>query len=144
MTSSARDLAAAAAKVPVWSLLLMGGAALAVSVAQLPHNILATAGAPIVDRLQELGVARVSLGSGPMRATLGLLRRLAEELRQGLDFVARLDPLHVVDVAGIEELGPDEQKRELRLGAYHRSYVRRFCAVPVRPGKQEAAGAVAG
>jgi 2-methylisocitrate lyase-like PEP mutase family enzyme len=26
-------------------------------------------------------VARVSLGSGPMRATLGLLRRAAEELR---------------------------------------------------------------
>jgi MFS family permease len=31
-------------KVPVWSLLLIGAAALAVSVAQLPHNIFATAG----------------------------------------------------------------------------------------------------
>jgi MFS family permease len=31
-------------KVPVWSLLLMGAAALAVSVAQLPHHLAATAG----------------------------------------------------------------------------------------------------
>jgi MFS family permease len=31
-------------KVPVWSLLLMGAAALAVSVAQIPHNIIATVG----------------------------------------------------------------------------------------------------
>jgi len=31
--------------------------------------------------LNILAVARVSVGSGPMRATLGLLRRLAEELR---------------------------------------------------------------
>ena len=31
--------------------------------------------------LQELGVARVSLGSGPMRATMGLMRRIAEEFR---------------------------------------------------------------
>ena len=35
-----------------------------------------------VPELQNLGVARVSLGSGPMRATLGLLRRLAEELKK--------------------------------------------------------------
>jgi 2-methylisocitrate lyase-like PEP mutase family enzyme len=48
---------------------------------QFPLNILATAGAPTVDRLQELGVARVSLGSGPMRAAMGLMRRMAEEFR---------------------------------------------------------------
>ena len=35
---------------------------------QFPLNILGTGGSPTVDRLQELGVARVSLGSGPMRA----------------------------------------------------------------------------
>jgi 2-methylisocitrate lyase-like PEP mutase family enzyme len=31
--------------------------------------------------LQKIGVARVSLGSSPMRATLGLLRRIAQELQ---------------------------------------------------------------
>lgn len=46
-----------------------------------PLNILATAGTPPVAELQELGVARVSVGSGPMRATLGFLSRLARELR---------------------------------------------------------------
>lgn len=46
-----------------------------------PLNILATAGTPPVAELQKLGVARVSVGSGPMRATLGFLGRLARELR---------------------------------------------------------------
>jgi 2-methylisocitrate lyase-like PEP mutase family enzyme len=48
---------------------------------QFPLNILAGAGSPTVGRLQELGVARVSLGSGPMRATMGLMRRIADEFR---------------------------------------------------------------
>lgn len=48
---------------------------------QCPLNILAGAGSPPVPELQKLGVARVSLGSGPMRATLGLLRRMTEELK---------------------------------------------------------------
>ena len=30
--------------MPVWSLLLIGAAALAISVAQIPHNIIATVG----------------------------------------------------------------------------------------------------
>ena len=46
-----------------------------------PVNILAGPGSPPVPELEKLGVARVSLGSGPMRATLRLLKRLAEELR---------------------------------------------------------------
>jgi 2-methylisocitrate lyase-like PEP mutase family enzyme len=46
-----------------------------------PVNILAVPGFPSVPELEKLGVARVSLGSGPMRATLGLLRRVAEELK---------------------------------------------------------------
>jgi 2-methylisocitrate lyase-like PEP mutase family enzyme len=46
-----------------------------------PVNILAGPGSPSVPKLQRLGVARVSLGSSPIRATLGLLRRMAEELR---------------------------------------------------------------
>jgi len=46
-----------------------------------PLNILAVPGSPSVPDLAALGVARVSLGSGPMRATLGLLKRIAEELK---------------------------------------------------------------
>ena len=46
-----------------------------------PVNILGGPGVPSVPELRKLGVARVSLGSGPMRASLGLLRRLAEEVR---------------------------------------------------------------
>jgi 2-methylisocitrate lyase-like PEP mutase family enzyme/predicted thioesterase len=49
---------------------------------QCPVNILAGPGSPSVPELEKLGVARVSLGSGPMRATLGLLRRMAEELKR--------------------------------------------------------------
>jgi len=48
---------------------------------QCPLNILAGPGFPSVPELQKLGVARVSLGSAPMRATLGLVRRMAEELK---------------------------------------------------------------
>jgi 2-methylisocitrate lyase-like PEP mutase family enzyme len=48
---------------------------------QYPMNILAGPGSPSIPELEKLGVARVSLGSAPMRATLGLLRRMAEELQ---------------------------------------------------------------
>jgi 2-methylisocitrate lyase-like PEP mutase family enzyme len=48
---------------------------------QYPLNILAVQGAPSVERLEELGVARVSFGSGPMRATLGLMSRICAEIR---------------------------------------------------------------
>jgi 2-methylisocitrate lyase-like PEP mutase family enzyme len=48
---------------------------------ECPLNILAVTGTPSIAELANLGVARVSVGSGPIRATLGLLRRLAEELR---------------------------------------------------------------
>jgi len=44
-------------------------------------NILATAGTPSIPDLEALGVARVSLGSGPMRAALGLVREVARELK---------------------------------------------------------------
>lgn len=47
-----------------------------------PLNILAVPGAPSIPELRELGVARVSVGSGPIRATLGLLKDLAIELRE--------------------------------------------------------------
>jgi 2-methylisocitrate lyase-like PEP mutase family enzyme len=51
-----------------------------------PLNILATVGTPSVAELQQLGVARVSVGSGPMRATLGFLDRMARQLHVEGDF----------------------------------------------------------
>jgi 2-methylisocitrate lyase-like PEP mutase family enzyme len=48
---------------------------------QHPVNILAGPGSPTIPELQKIGVARVSLGSSPMRATLGLVRRIAQELQ---------------------------------------------------------------
>ena len=47
-----------------------------------PVNLLAGPGFPPIAELEKLGVARVSLGSSPHRATLGLLRRLAVEIRE--------------------------------------------------------------
>src|SRR5436189_1212169 len=46
-----------------------------------PVNVLAAAASPPVPELERLGVARLSHGSGPMRAGLTVLRQLAEELR---------------------------------------------------------------
>lgn len=46
-----------------------------------PVNILAGPGAPSAPELEKLGVARVSVGSGAMRATLGLVQRIAAELK---------------------------------------------------------------
>lgn len=47
---------------------------------QGPINILAVAGSPPVAELEKLGVARVSVGSGPMRAAMGFTRHVAKEL----------------------------------------------------------------
>jgi 2-methylisocitrate lyase-like PEP mutase family enzyme len=56
-----------------------------------PLNILATVGTPPVAELQQLGVARVSVGSGPMRATLGFLSRMARQLREEGAFTLMTD-----------------------------------------------------
>lgn len=45
-----------------------------------PINILVTAGSPTIKELRDLGVARVSFGSSPMRATLALLQQIAGEI----------------------------------------------------------------
>ncbi len=47
-----------------------------------PINILARYGSPSIAELEALGVARVSFGSIPMRATLSLLAQIASELKQ--------------------------------------------------------------
>ena len=56
-----------------------------------PLNILATVGTPPAAELQQLGVARVSLGSGPMRSSLGFLRRMILQLREKGDFSIMTD-----------------------------------------------------
>ena len=48
---------------------------------EFPVNILAGPGSPSIPELEKIVVARVSLGSSTMRATLGLLQRIAEELQ---------------------------------------------------------------
>jgi 2-methylisocitrate lyase-like PEP mutase family enzyme len=48
---------------------------------QNPLNILCGPGSPSIPELQRIGVARVSLGSSTMRATLGLVQRMAQELQ---------------------------------------------------------------
>jgi len=59
-----------------------------VSALQCPLNIIAMPGVPPIPELEKLGVARVSLGSGPMRAGLGLLRQMADELKSTGTFSA--------------------------------------------------------
>jgi 2-methylisocitrate lyase-like PEP mutase family enzyme len=46
-----------------------------------PLNVLGGAGVPSIAELERAGVRRVSLGSGPYRAALGLMRRIASQLR---------------------------------------------------------------
>ncbi len=47
-----------------------------------PLNILAAKGVPPAKQLERIGVSRLSVGSGPMRATLALTRSIANELLQ--------------------------------------------------------------
>ena len=47
-----------------------------------PLNILGTPNAPTLKELAALGVRRVTFGSAPMRATLGLIRRMAREWKE--------------------------------------------------------------
>jgi 2-methylisocitrate lyase-like PEP mutase family enzyme len=56
-----------------------------------PLNVLARAGTPPVSELARLGVARLSVGSGPMLAALGRLRRIAGELLATGTFVAMME-----------------------------------------------------
>jgi 2-methylisocitrate lyase-like PEP mutase family enzyme len=56
-----------------------------------PLNILATVGTPPVSELERLGVARISVGSGPMRATMGLLARMARQIKNEGSFALMTD-----------------------------------------------------
>jgi 2-methylisocitrate lyase-like PEP mutase family enzyme len=48
-----------------------------------PVSVLSGPGAPSVSELQDLGVARVSFGPGPMGAALAALARTASDLLEG-------------------------------------------------------------
>jgi 2-methylisocitrate lyase-like PEP mutase family enzyme len=65
-----------------------------------PVNILAVDGTPSIGDLEKLGVARVSVGSGPMRAALALVRDVARELKTTgtyQTFTARAMPFNDVN-----------------------------------------------
>ncbi len=47
-----------------------------------PINILARYGSLAISESEKLGVGRVSFGSIPMRATMSLVGRIAEEIKQ--------------------------------------------------------------
>jgi 2-methylisocitrate lyase-like PEP mutase family enzyme len=71
-----------------------------------PINILANPGAhaglpPSVRELQELGVARLSMGSSVMKATLSLIKRIADELATRGTYDLLLDSLTPVPDAAL-------------------------------------------
>jgi len=66
-----------------------------------PVNILAGPGSPSIPELQKLGVARVSLGSSAMRATLGLARRIGQEVLSEGTYRALADAPSHAEVNGI-------------------------------------------
>jgi len=68
-----------------------------------PVNILAGPGSPSIPELQKLGVARVSLGSSAMRATLGLARRIGQEVLSEGTYRALADAPSHTEVNGIME-----------------------------------------
>ena len=74
-----------------------------------PVNILVTKGVPPINELRRLGVRRVSVGSGPARATLGLVGKIARELREKGTYMSLLEgaPSH----AEANELVAPSQKR---------------------------------
>jgi 2-methylisocitrate lyase-like PEP mutase family enzyme len=72
-----------------------------------PVNILAVSGTPCIKELQRLGVARVTFGSGPMRATLGLIERIAQELRNYGTFETMLGG--ATSYAKTQELFPNDE-----------------------------------
>jgi 2-methylisocitrate lyase-like PEP mutase family enzyme len=47
-----------------------------------PINVMARKGVPTIPELEKMGVKRLSIGPDAMYATMGLLRRIAQELRQ--------------------------------------------------------------
>jgi 2-methylisocitrate lyase-like PEP mutase family enzyme len=63
-----------------------------------PVNILGGPGSPSAPELEKLGVSRVSVGSSPMRATLGLVSRIAQELKKSGTYAALEGGMPYADV----------------------------------------------
>jgi len=61
----------------------LGTIARLVKAVEAPLNILATPACPPVAELERAGVARVSTGSGIMRAAMGVAQRVAKEMIEG-------------------------------------------------------------
>lgn len=62
-----------------------------------PLNILGRAGTPSVRELEKLGVARVSVGGGPMRVTMAVVSRIAKHLRDDGDFAVFAEVMPFVE-----------------------------------------------
>lgn len=58
---------------------------------RFPLNILLGPTTPPLARLQEIGVARVSTGSGIARATIGLTQRIARKIKEGESLASLFD-----------------------------------------------------
>ena len=67
---------------------------------EAPLNILTNAKAPSIDELARLGVARLSLGSGPYLAALTAFRDLARNVRERGTVTAPVDALTYAEVDG--------------------------------------------
>jgi 2-methylisocitrate lyase-like PEP mutase family enzyme len=67
-----------------------------------PVNILATKGVPPIADLEALGVARVTVGSGPMRAALAVARDVARELKSTGTYESFTE--HTIPYAEVNEL----------------------------------------
>ena len=77
---------------------------------QGPINILAVPGSPPVAELEKLGVARVSVGSGIMRATMGLARRIAKELLESGTYLNLTDG--TIPFAEMNQLFPSAARKQ--------------------------------
>jgi 2-methylisocitrate lyase-like PEP mutase family enzyme len=63
-----------------------------------PINILAVYGSPTIAELEKIGVARVSFGSIPMRATMSLVHRIADEIKNSGTYSFARDILSYAEV----------------------------------------------
>lgn len=73
-----------------------------------PLNILATAGAPPVSDLEKIGVARVSVGSGMMRAAMGFTQRIALDFLESGEYTNFTEP--AISYAEMNQLFPKSGK----------------------------------
>jgi 2-methylisocitrate lyase-like PEP mutase family enzyme len=75
-----------------------------------PLNVLGGPGTPSIPDLADLGVARVSVGSGPMRATLGLLQEISDELRAEGTYDSMADAIPYGDLHELLSASPGARR----------------------------------